>query len=107
MWPPQPGTKKLQHLHGAQLLCVRYRRDVTGMRRLTTIELVVAEGPLERRVRDARLYAIQTYSGEKSLRAALHASGAQWDPIARHWLARGDAIKALGLQHRIIKPPRN
>lgn len=106
MWPPQPGTVALQQLHGAGLLCVRYRRDVTGLKRLTTVELVVSEGPLQRRPRNAQLCAVQTYSGEQALRAALHAAGARWDMHTHQWIARRDVIKQLGLQDRIIKPPR-
>lgn len=41
--PGQPGTKKLVARYGETLLCVRYRYDFAGQRRLKTVELVVEE----------------------------------------------------------------
>ena len=41
LWPPSPGTLRLNALHAPALLCVRYRQDRAGLRRFTTVELVV------------------------------------------------------------------
>lgn len=46
LWPPQAGTIKLSRRYGPALLCVRYRHDETGLRRYTTIELIVDEAPV-------------------------------------------------------------
>lgn len=43
--PGEPGTKKLVARYGENLLCVRYRYDFAGQRRLKTVELVVEETP--------------------------------------------------------------
>ena len=41
----QRGTKKLIERFCDRLICVRYRYDPTGNRRVTTVELVVDESP--------------------------------------------------------------
>jgi hypothetical protein len=41
----QKGTKKLMAQHGQQLVCVRYRYDVTHQWRLKTVDLTVEETP--------------------------------------------------------------
>lgn len=40
-----PGTKKLLARYGDDLVCVRYRYDPEGKRKLKTVELIVAETP--------------------------------------------------------------
>jgi len=42
-----PGTKRYQQRYGDRQVCVRYRRDETGKRRLTTVEIVVEDFPLQ------------------------------------------------------------
>lgn len=53
LWPPQAGTIKLSRRYGPALLCVRYRHDEAGLRRYTTVELIVDEAPVKgNRLRD-------------------------------------------------------
>ncbi len=46
--PGQRGTKDLQNLYGASLLCVRYRYDAATGESLKTVELVVQRRSGER-----------------------------------------------------------
>jgi len=50
--PGQPGTLKLMRLYGRGLLCVRYREDARGQTRYTTVEIVVDQSPVARRLTD-------------------------------------------------------
>lgn len=44
--PGAPGTKRFMKEYGEDLVCVRYRHDSKKNRRLTTIEVIVAERPM-------------------------------------------------------------
>jgi len=44
--PAQPDAIKLARRYGEQLVCVRHRIDPAGTTRVTTIELVVEQAPL-------------------------------------------------------------
>jgi len=46
--PGQNGTKKLLARYGERLVCVRYRYDEARRQRLTTVKLIVAQGPWAR-----------------------------------------------------------
>jgi len=41
-----PGTRRYQRKFGDDLVCVRYRTDEAGRRRLTTVEIIVEQTPL-------------------------------------------------------------
>lgn len=43
--PQQKGTKKCLRQYGNRLVGVRYRDDIEGQRKITTVELVVEERP--------------------------------------------------------------
>jgi hypothetical protein len=43
LMPGANGTKKLVERYGNRLVCVRYRYDPQGRRRLTTVELIEEE----------------------------------------------------------------
>lgn len=95
--PGQPGTQKLARQYGAALLCVRYRLDATGARRLTTVELVVEDALVA-----PRTVAVRLNFNEVQLRARLLERGATWDPGARVWRVPRRLAAALQLQGRIV-----
>lgn len=104
VWPPAAGTKRWQQLYGDALLCVRHRRDAAGLRRVVTVELVVAEVAHRRgqsRIQDRARYPVKLSADERDLKAALKARRAWWDPESGCWYAYGRAIRELQLEDRI------
>jgi hypothetical protein len=63
LWPPQPGTVALRDLHGAALVCVRYRRDLSNSYRYTTVEVVVAHAPIRHRKRRSAAETVEVSLG--------------------------------------------
>lgn len=98
--PPQPGTLRLAAAHGDALVCVRYRRDASGLRRYTTVELVVDQALLAGPRADERLFAVPVRPHERALRTALRNRGATWHAETGCWRVRGAVVKALGLFER-------
>jgi len=99
----QPGTKRLQQLHGCALVCVRHRHDALKLYRFTTVELVVDAAPIHPRQFDAASFGIRLYRQERELRRQLIVVGARWDPRDQLWWVRGAVIRTLGLVDRICK----
>jgi hypothetical protein len=106
LWPGQPGTAKLSRQYGDALLCVRYRRDSAGLRRYTTVELVVDRGPMTTRRAQQWLYPVLVNRADAHLIAQLRTGGAQWDPMTRTWYAPGKTIQRLGIEDRVWTEPR-
>lgn len=101
LWPGQRGTLKLAGRFGAKLVCVRYRHDVSGLHRLTTVEVVVDEAPVASPRSDARTYLVRIGLREFELQAIAKAQGARWDATAKLWRMRGKLVKQLGLYTRV------
>jgi len=103
--PGQRGTRKLVRIHGADLVCVRYRHDERAGLRLTTVEVVVARAPLKRprRLPDSALVSVKVDPWEKPLQDRLKKAGARWDPTLRLWRMRYDKALELGLRRRVLK----
>lgn len=99
LWPPQPGTIKLAQQYGESLLCVRYRHDASGLRRITTVELVVGEAAVIGHRAHSRLYAVHIAQTDEGMRQQAQGRGASWDPQSRQWIMNGALVKALGLEH--------
>jgi hypothetical protein len=100
--PQQAGTLKLARRYGDALLCVRYREDAGGQRRCTTVELIIDEGPVQRRLHQRSIVEVRLPWGDdhSELRARALKLGAWWDESSRAWQMSLRAAKALGLQHR-------
>jgi len=100
MWPPQPGTVRFTQEHGPRLVCVRYRQDANGLRRYTTIELIVDKALVNSpKARRQKLEVAIAYE-EVELRAMARELGAQWNPRKRVWELTGDVAQRLRLTHR-------
>jgi hypothetical protein len=103
--PGQRGTRKLLKIHGADLVCVRYRYDESAGERLKTVEIVVGRAPLKRprRLPDSALVSVKVDPWEKPLQQRLKNAGARWDPALRLWRMRYDKALELGLRRRLLK----
>ena len=105
--PHQPGTLKLTRRYGNELLCVRYREDAQGRRRCTTVELVIDEGPVQRRLSDRSIVRVTIPWREHDIRERAKVMRARWEPETRTWLMSMRTARSLGLGDRIIPPPRD
>jgi len=103
--PQQAGTLKLLRRFGDALVCVRYRSDVKGRRRYTTVELIVAEAPIRRRGEPPPPVGVKIGFDEAVLRQRAKERGARWDSTNRLWLMPRSTARALGLTHRIQELP--
>ncbi len=101
--PGQPGTLKLARRHGDALVCVRYREDGPGQRRCTTVELIVDESPVQRRMSERTLVQVSIPWEDQHLRERAKRLGAQWNTTTKTWRMTLRTAKSLGLQER-IKP---
>jgi hypothetical protein len=105
--PGAPGTKRLMKRYGERLVCVRYLYDEARGRRLKTVELVVEEAPWQGRARRPRrddhdIVRVRIGWGETELRLAAKKTGAVWRPVQKTWEMTWQAVRALGIQHRIV-----
>ena len=98
--PNARGAKGLTAQYGSQLVCVRHRLDETGTKRLTTVELIVAEKVISRRPGPTVDVALRPQ--EKELQAKLKAAGARWHKADEVWSIRRSTAIALGLKGRIV-----
>ena len=98
--PGQPGSLKLARRFGAALLCVRYREDGPGQQRCTTVELVVEEGPVQRRPGARTLVQVRIGAEEFQLRHRARALGARWDGRSKCYTMSVKTARALGLLER-------
>lgn len=106
LWRGQPGTIKLARRYGARLVCVRYRQDLLGLHRYTTIELIVEHGPAAGRQFDNKTFAVKIGYKEEALRHAARQHGAEWDPRSRTWRIKGWALRRLNLESRVRRLPK-
>ncbi len=111
--PGQRGTRKLLDQFGDRLVCVRYRYDLATGRRPTTVELIVETAPWQttppNRQPRARpepasttVAAVQIQYRESELRQRVKQAGGTWHPTEKLWYLPVSAIRALGLQDRIV-----
>lgn len=97
--PHAPGTKRLSERFGDELVCVRYRIDAQSQRRYTTVELVVASGPLPPPL-PAEVYVRVAYE-EVELRKKVKAAGGQWCQERKLWRMPRVSARRLGLLRRV------
>jgi hypothetical protein len=123
------GTRKVVREFGDRLICVRYRYDEVGRRRLKTAEIVIEEVPWDPGSKcrsrseqgeakqgsagsastsdgptdgDEKRVTIQILYGERSLRALVKEAGARWLPDDRLWELELGAVRRLGLEGRMV-----
>ncbi len=99
--PGQAGTLKLCRHYGDALVCVRYREDAKGVTRYTTVELVVDEAPVQRRMSGRTVVHVNIGFGDLTVRTQAQAMGAKWDIDRKIWKMTLRTARALGLTGRI------
>ncbi|MBX3637217.1 MAG: hypothetical protein KF683_17755 [Rubrivivax sp.] len=110
--PGRPGTLRWLRQHGELLLCVRHRSDPAGLRRVVTVELVVAtiaaRGGAHTRtgLLDHARYPVRVAAGEGALIRRLRQQDAQWDAQARLWYVPGRVLRTEGLLDRVAMERR-
>jgi hypothetical protein len=111
--PGAKGTKALTAEFGDRLICVRYRYDIDGKRRLKTVEIIVDEGPWEpalrrretapERERPQEIVGVRVAFAEEALRRTVREAGGHWDRQMSLWLIPISTARLLGLEERIIR----
>lgn len=99
--PGQKGTKEMVDRFGDRLVCVRYRYDREGRRRLKTVELIVDEGPWEPQPR--KEVKVRVGLSERTLQARVKRAGGRWDPDEKVWWLTYSGVKALDLDGRLVE----
>lgn len=110
--PGDPGSKRFQKRWGHKLVKVRYRRNASAGKILTTVELIVDERDqpppgisyvaMHTRERQ-QVVAIAIAWKEKELRKRIKQVGARWSQLKKVWLMKYNTAVVLGLQDRIIE----
>ncbi len=109
LWPPAAGTKRWLRQYGSALLCVRHRRDVAGLRRVVTVELIastVAKRKGQPGIQGNVRYPVRLPNVDQQLRATLKLHRAWWDPESGCWYLHGRTIEELQLVDHICMKPR-
>ncbi len=96
--PHAPGARRWAADYGDKLVCVRYRVDSQSQRRLTTVEIVVAEAPTMNSI----LVGVRVAWGERDLARAIRAAGGGWNANAKLWMMSLGQAKSMGLADRIV-----
>lgn len=110
MSPGSPGTRKYSQEWRDQLVAVRYRKDSSQNRIVTTIEIIVDQRALndtlhfqnELHKKDSQIVYIRVAYPEKDLRSKVKTAGGQWIPHLGAWALSFGDVKALGLTERIL-----
>ncbi len=99
--PVQPGAVKLARRYGEQLVCVRHRIDPTGTTRVTTVELVVDQAPIN--AKPDQIVGVRIGYREGQLQSLVRAAGATWDKQAGVWRMPLKVARRLQLRERITE----
>ena len=86
---------------------MRYLYDELSGRRLKTVEIVIEQTPWRGRPRRPRrndhdLVGVRIGWNETDLRIAVKKTGAIWRPRQKLWEMTWDAVRALGIGHRVV-----
>ncbi|MBI5898499.1 MAG: hypothetical protein HZB40_04680 [Rhodocyclales bacterium] len=98
--PTAAGARRLAARFGDALVCVRYREDADGGRRLTTVELVVDTRPLP----PGELLVHVAFE-EAELRTKVKEAGGTWDAKHRLWRLPRATVRKLKLTGRVVRKP--
>jgi hypothetical protein len=101
--PDQPGALKLARRYGEALLCVRYRQDLEGLHRYTTVELVIDERPAIWARTDKTIVTVHLGPAEYALKSLAKSHGATWNTKTCLWHMPRAVARELGLLRRIVQ----
>jgi hypothetical protein len=98
--PGSRGTLRWLRQYGDALVCVRHREDPAGLRRVVTVELVVATrhlGAPTTKLDVRARYAVCVAPQDRALQRQLRAIGGRWHPQDGVWYLSGPALREAGL----------
>ncbi len=104
--PGEPGTKKLVARYGENLICVRYRYDFAGQRRLKTVELVVEEVPWQPPVEEVsptQVMRVWIPYDDRELQKQMEAGSGKWNQQQQAWELPYREVVELGLTDFILE----
>ena len=104
--PGKPGTKKHVAQYGKNLVCVRYRHDEKRKRKLTTVEIIVEDVPLQQKTRKPpmnKIVNIRIEFGEIDLGRMVRSEGGRWNRDKKVWELPFKKAIELKLLDRIIE----
>jgi hypothetical protein len=103
--PDKPGAQKYVERFGKNLVCIRHRFDSDLKKRRITIELVVDESDWVKnikRIAPNKKVKVKIRYGEIELGRLMRSAGGEWDAEEKVWEVAYRALKALGLENRIV-----
>ena len=100
--PGQRGAIKLARMHGEALLCVRYRENADGSKRLMTGELLLEMTVIQKR--DDPIVSFKIKPKEIGLRRPAQSKGGWYEGKNFRKLARSQGLR-IGLMTRIEVRP--
>ena len=101
----QPGTKKWMKKYGKDLLCVRYKYDTSGKRKIKTVELMVEDESWEldtQRIPANKIVHLKVNYGEINLGKLIKAAGGIWNREDKVWELPYREVVSLGLTDRVV-----
>jgi hypothetical protein len=104
--PGEAGTKRWIEKFGNNLLCVRYRYDEDSKKKITTVEIAVAETAWiknPRRIPANKIMHLRINYGEIKLANLVKAAGGKWNKQKKVWELSYSNVVALGLEKRVVK----
>lgn len=102
--PGDPGTKKLLAKYGEKLVCVRYRYDAAGRKKIKTVELIEEEStwePDRNRMPANKIVKVNVAYGEIEVGRMVRRVGGRWNREEKVWEAPYVHVVNLGLQSRM------
>ncbi len=108
--PGQPGAKKWMKKYGDDLVCIRYKYDPYTHRKMMSVELAVEEQERHKNhkhIQENKLKAVRIEYGERELGKKVRAVGGTWNRQEKVWHVRWEAVKAPGLQSRVVNFSNN
>jgi hypothetical protein len=98
------GAAKLTKIYGDSLVCVRYRLSPDGKQRITTVELIVDQSPVQNKANPTVF--VKIYPSETELITLAKAKGARYNAKTRLWrMTTNDAI-SMNIKERIASDHR-
>jgi hypothetical protein len=105
IYPGKPGSKKWQKKYGDKLVCVRYKYDDITKKRMTTIELTVAEQDWQQNtaiIPKNKIVSIEIQYGEIDLARKVKSLGGKWNKDKKVWEISYGNVQFLGLTKRMV-----
>jgi hypothetical protein len=99
--PGVAGTLRWLRTYGDALICVRHREDPAGLRRMVTVEIVVAALPNapspSAGLAATAYYAVRVAPDARNLQRTMRALGGRWHAADGVWYVPGQALREAGL----------